>query len=119
MSLKDHGTGRDFLLLGTGGRKGKKSPPICKEEIRELQASQDNLITGMVMEEVLMEVTSKHWKAKKVTRTACMALPGANCNLTNLTYEMTTFQYLKGAYHEVERDSSAAVATGQGVIGTN
>lgn len=80
-SLKDHGTGRDFLLLGTGGRKCKKITPIWKEEIRELQASQDNLIPRMVMEEVLMEVTSKHRKDEKSDQDSLhVALPSANCN---------------------------------------
>lgn len=71
--------GEIFYYWGQGEGKIKKITPICKEETRELLATQDNLIPGVVMEEALMEVTSKHRKGK-VTRTACAALQRTNCN---------------------------------------
>lgn len=72
--------GEIFYYWGQGEGKVKKITLISKEETRELQASQDNLIPVMVMEEVLMEFTLKHRKDKKVTKTACVALPSTNCN---------------------------------------
>lgn len=71
------------------------------------------------MEEVLVEVTSKHRKDKKSDHDSLHGFTKRKLQQTNLTYEMTTFQYLKGAYQELERDSSAAAVIGQGVTDTN